>query len=90
MASRPEDRYVSLTTKTLANGKVVYNSARPINIDPSPTDITVTADETDRMDVMANNVYGEASDWWRIAAANKRVNGTLHLPPGAQIVIPQG
>jgi nucleoid-associated protein YgaU len=89
MAARPEDRYFKLEKKTLPNGRVVYKSARPINVATKSTDLIVTADEGDRMDIIANNVYGSPVEWWRIAAANKHVNGSLHLRPGFQLIIPQ-
>ncbi len=89
MIDRPEDRYVKLETTTLANGKVVYKSARPKPIDTTPSDITITAADGDRLDIIANNVYGSPSQWWRIAAANRHVNGSLFLRPGTQLLIPK-
>ena len=88
--STPQDRYVDLTTRKLADGRTVYNSARPvkINIDPL-TDISIPATDVARMDVIANNVYGAASEWWRLASANGRVNGSMYLPPGDKIIIPR-
>jgi nucleoid-associated protein YgaU len=86
--SIPEDRYVKLETKTLPNGRVVYQSARPLPVDSSPNDLTFTANDRDRMDIIANNVYGSPSDWWRIAAANHISKGSVLIPPGTTIVIP--
>jgi hypothetical protein len=89
--SRPEDRYVKLETRKLGNGKVVYRSARPRTIEVDENEsLMITANERDRMDIIANNVFGSASEWWRIAAANRRVDGSLHLPVGTKIVIPKG
>ena len=88
--SRPEDRYVKLETKVLPNGKTVYRSAIPRTVDADPlTDTTIIANEQDRMDIIAHNVYGDSAEWWRIAAANKRVDGSLHLKPGNSVIIPK-
>lgn len=89
MASRPEDRYVQLTTKTLKNGQVVYTSAIPITPAVTDDDIRLVASETDRMDIIANNVYGAPEEWWRIAAANRLVKGSLHFKPNTTIIIPK-
>ena len=88
--SRPEDRYVRLEKKTLPDGRVVYKSARPRPVVVSDTDTVVDATITDRCDVIAANVYGSAMDWWRVAAANGRINGSLFLKPGTKVIIPEG
>jgi len=86
--NNPEDRYVNLETKILANGKVVYKSARPIPITTTTDDITFVTNEQDRLDIIANNVYSTPLGWWKIAAANGLANGSLHIAPGTTIVIP--
>jgi nucleoid-associated protein YgaU len=88
--SQPEERYVELKTKILSDGRVVYRTAIPITITTDPlNDVTVVANERDRLDIIAHNVYGDASQWWRIAAANKHVNGSLHILPGESLIIPR-
>jgi hypothetical protein len=85
---RPEDRYIKLETKTLKDGRTVYKSAIPKTFEIDElNDIQLIAGETDRMDVIANNVYGSAHEWWRIAATNKRTNGSLFFKPGSTIYI---
>jgi hypothetical protein len=73
----------------LSDGRSVLATARPTAITPKAGDIAITAGEQDRFDIIANNVYGHASDWWRIAAANGQVNGSLTVPIGSNIIIPQ-
>lgn len=87
--SRPEDRYVKLQTKILNDGTVVYRPAIPISVDSNVSDVTFIANERDRMDIIANNAYGSAVNWWIIAAANKRVDGSLHIKPGTKVIIPK-
>jgi hypothetical protein len=88
--ARAEDRYISLETKTLPTGRTVYKPCIPISINPDPnTSLTIFASDQDRLDIIGKNVYGSAMDWWRIAAANKRVNGSVHIKPGTPLIIPQ-
>lgn len=87
--ARPEDRYVRLTKKTLRNGKEVYRSARPKAVSTDEADIRIVANEQTRMDVLANNVFGSAMEWWRIAAANRRVDGSIHMKPNQTVIIPK-
>ena len=85
-----QDRYVKLTTRKLADGRAVYASVKPKKINADPlTDISIPASDISRMDVIANNVYGSAQEWWRLASANGRVNGTMYLSPGNKIIIPR-
>ncbi len=82
------DRYQRLETKVLPDGRTVYKPARPSVVPQSITDAIVYANERDRLDIIATNIYGDAQQWWRLAAINGRVNGSLHLKPGSEIRIP--
>lgn len=87
----PNERYFKLDIKQLPDGRVVYAPAIPVTVIGDPlTDTSFVASDLDRLDIIANNVYGSAMSWWRIAAANKNVNGSLHIKPGTNIIVPQG
>lgn len=85
-----QERYDTiLETRRLPNGRLVYRSLRPKTVVPnSLTDVQITATDTIRMDMLANNVYGDPNQWWRIAAANGRANGSLFFKAGTGIIIP--
>lgn len=85
-----QDRYdTPLDTRTLPNGHVVYRSVRPLAVFSNPlTDNTILANDALRMDVIAQNVYDDPQNWWRIAAVNGHMNGSLYFRPGMTIVIP--
>ena len=85
------DRYENnVQIKKLANGKMVYSSLRPKSISPNLlADAVITSTQIARMDVLSQNAYGTAIEWWRIAAANGRVDGSLYFRPGSTIIIPQ-
>lgn len=44
-------------------------------------------EESERLDVLAGQVYGDGRLWWIIAAASD-VGNALQVPPGTRIVIP--
>lgn len=87
--SRPDDRYRKLEVKKLEDGRNVYRSSIPISISTTDSDSKFIAGELDRMDILAKNIFGSAQEWWRIAAANKKVNGSLHFKPGQTVIIPR-
>lgn len=85
-----QERYdTPLDTRILPSGRIVYRSLLPSAIIPDPlTDVQITATDTIRMDMLAHNVYGDASMWWKIAAANGRADGSMYFKAGSRIVIP--
>jgi hypothetical protein len=87
-----QDRYdTTLDTRVTRDGKLVYRSLRPRNIPIDPiNDIQLAATDATRMDKLAFKAYGEALDWWRIASANGRVDGSLYFRPGTKIILPSG
>jgi nucleoid-associated protein YgaU len=87
----PDERYVkTLETTTLPDGRVVYKPSIPkVVVGDSFVDTTIVASDQDRLDIIANNVYGSPMDWWRIAAANNNANGTVHVKPGTLLIIPK-
>lgn len=53
----------------------------------SLTTSTRTLQAAERLDVIAGQVYGDARNWWIIAAASN-IGWMLQAPPGTRIVIP--
>lgn len=91
MASiNPQDRYdTTLETKKLPNGRLVYKSARPKSIKPNTaTDVLLVATDVARMDKISNDAYNTPMNWWKIASANGRVDGSLYFRQGTTIVVP--
>lgn len=41
----------------------------------------------ERLDVLAGKIYGDARDWWILAAASG-IGWGLQVPPGTRIVVP--
>ena len=51
-------------------------------------DSYVISTSEDRLDIMANNFYGDSSYWWVIASANSLPGDSLYPPLGMQLRIP--
>jgi len=85
-------RYSSI--KTISNpsdnnGAKFYSTVRYPQIPLSENDIYVLVEETDRLDLLANQFYGDSSLWWIISAANDNLSkNSIVLEPGLQLRIP--
>jgi len=58
-------------------------------IEPSVDDIYIIGQVGDRLDNLAFKYYQDSSLWWIIARANNIGNGSLTVPIGIQLRIPQ-
>lgn len=85
-------RYSSI--KTISNpldnnGAKFYSTVRYPQIPLSENDIYILTEETDRLDLLANQFYGDSSLWWVISAANDNLSkNSIVLEPGLQLRIP--
>jgi hypothetical protein len=82
-------RYNKQNIKKLANGKKVLKTSIPKSIPKKDDDIYIITQETDRLDLLANEYYGDSKLWWIIATANN-INGVnIGLDGGIQLRIPK-
>lgn len=83
------NRYQSInTTRQNVTGSEYYlNNVYP-EIPQTEDDDYVIAVLGDRMDLLANDFYGDPSLWWVIASANSLPGDSLYLEPGTQIRVP--
>jgi len=66
-----------------------YLTTRYPDIERRPTDLYIISREGDRLDLLANEFYGDARYWWIIAQANDGIDkGSYVLSPSLQIRIP--
>jgi len=82
-------RYDNIPTKRLDDGKTVLqtNIFRPIP--KRDDDIYILTQETDRLDLLANQFYEDPRLWWIIAHANNMITGDIGVTPGVQLRIPR-
>lgn len=82
-------RYDTKNIKRFDNGKRVLKTTIPKSIPKRDDDIYVITQETDRLDLLANEYYGDSRLWWIIAQANN-INGVnIGLDAGVQLRIPK-
>lgn len=74
--------------KSAATGSEYYvNNIYP-EIPPTNDDNYIITVLGDRLDLLANDFYGDSSFWWVIASANSLSGDSLVVEPGTQLRIP--
>lgn len=71
-----------------SQGKRYYSNTIYPQIEPSSNDIYIITTVSDRLDVLANDFYGDSTLYWVIAMANNLPGDSLIPEPGTQIRIP--
>ena len=82
-------RYDTKNIKRLENGKKVLKTSIPKTIPKKDDDIYIITQETDRLDLLANEYYGDSRLWWIIATANNLNGINIGLDGGIQLRIPK-
>ena len=93
------DRYLVIPVEKTTISDDKSKSARPVgtqyyrptyypNITVTEQDSYIITKGTDRLDLIAQDFYGDSTYWWIIAAANNLEGDTLFPGEGAQIRIP--
>lgn len=79
-----------LRDSDVLKGVRFYATVKYPEIPLSPNDIYVLTNEGDRLDLLAQQYYGNVNLYWIISTANDNLQqNSLLLPPGSQIRIPQ-
>ena len=63
-------RYDNLDGKNIVGKGIVYDSLLLPYIELTDSDILIVTEEEDRLDLLANQFYGNAELWWVIATYN--------------------
>jgi hypothetical protein len=71
----------------IGKGLVYYSQLLPY-IEPSDSDILIITEEEDRLDILANQFYGDPNLWWVIAVYNNLTDIDLKLEAGLQLRMP--
>jgi hypothetical protein len=82
------NRYQELPIVNDANGRRKYVTTFIPYFDKSDNDIYVITDDSDRLDLLANQFYEDSTAWPIIATANNIGLGTLNIDAGKQLRIP--
>lgn len=81
-------RYSGIEAKLLEDGRTVLKTQILRDIPKSNSDIYIITQETDRLDTLAQDFYGDSTLWWVIAHANKINSADIGVDPGIQLRIP--
>ena len=81
-------RYQDIGKQKASNGETIYLPTKYPTLEPSNEDYYIIAREEDRMDLIANDFYGDPTYWWVIAMANDLPGDSMFAPPGFQLRIP--
>jgi hypothetical protein len=82
------NRYQDLAITKDSNGRRKFVTTFIPFIEKSDNDIYVITDESDRLDLLANQFYGDVTAWPIIASANNIGLGSLNIESGKQLRIP--
>jgi hypothetical protein len=81
-------RYDNLSMVNRTGKGMVYRSQLLPYISPSDSDIVIITEEEDRLDLLANQFYGDPNLWWVIAVYNNLTDIDLKLEAGLQLRMP--
>ena len=83
-----ENRYSNIPTILKTGKGRVYDSVLLPNIDATDSDIVVITVQGDRLDLLANEYYGDSTMWWVIALKNNLTDIDLTMQGGIKLRIP--
>tara|TARA_Y100001958_G_C21003326_1_gene386303 strand:+ start:382 stop:687 length:306 start_codon:yes stop_codon:yes gene_type:complete len=81
-------RYKDIKTRKTSSGKIAYLPTIYPSVKLSNEDFYIVAREQDRMDLLAQDFYGDPTLWWVIAMANDLDRDSVFPPLGFQLRIP--
>ncbi len=82
------NRYNNIKTELKSGKGKVYTSNVLPHIMDDDSDILIVTVDGDRLDLLANHYFGDASKWWLIAMTNNLTDIDLKCKPGTQLRIP--
>lgn len=82
-------RYSKIGRGSTETGNSYYNSPKYPEIPFQSSDLYFIMQEGDRLDLLANQIYGDPTLWWVISCANPNLpQNSFYIPIGTQIRVP--
>lgn len=81
-------RYENISLEKTLSGKVGYLPTIYPSLALSNNDYYIIAREEDRMDLVAQDFFGDSTLWWVVAMANDLTGDSMYPPLGFQLRIP--
>lgn len=83
------NRYSNPILDKTIKGKPFFKSKAFPSIPLSEDDVYIMTTSGDRLDLIANQYYGDAELWWVISMVNNNITkGLIYPTPGTQLRIP--
>jgi phage tail protein X len=83
------NRYKNIPLFINQDNKRYYAQSKYPEVPLSDDDIYVITTVGDRLDILAQQFYGDSSLWWVISSANNNLSqNSLFIPEGTQLRIP--
>jgi hypothetical protein len=83
-----DNRYENIKTILKTGKGKVYDSTLLSYVEPTDTDIVILTTMGDRLDLLANEYYGDSTMWWVIALKNNITDVDLTMKGGIKLRIP--
>lgn len=82
------ERYLYIDINKNSNGKRYYKTTLYPYIEPAESDYYIYTTDGDRLDLLAQQFYGDSTLWWIISNSNSISHDSLYIAPGTQLRIP--
>lgn len=82
------NRYTEQLSIDTSKNIPYYETVIPTPIPAEEVPFYYLTQEGDRLDTLSNLFYKTPDNWWVIAKANNLANGTLGIPGGTTLFIP--
>ena len=82
------DKYTAPLTVDRTKKIPYYNTAIPTRIPSEDIPFYYVVQDGDRLDTISNKFYKTPNNWWILAKANNLANGSMAVPIGTRLFIP--
>lgn len=82
------NKYESDLQIDASKGIAYYETTIPATVPAETVPFYYTARINERLDNISNKFYNTPGNWWLIARANNLANGTVAVPAGTKLFIP--
>jgi hypothetical protein len=82
------NKYQDTINIDYTKGAPYYETVIPTRIQPEVVPFYYTTYINERLDNISSKFYKTPNNWWIIAKANNLANGTLAVPAGTKLFIP--
>lgn len=82
------DKYITSPTVDTTKNIPYYRTAIPTKIPSENIPFYYVTQDGDRLDVLSYKFYKTTTNWWVLAKANNLANGSMAVPIGTRLFIP--